>query len=603
MAQKDKEKIQVSIYRIDRESPSISGMDFHSAVAHIITSYNERREKGRFAMQSLAPDLDTKGLDVKIFWSSKETKPRWVSFLEKALEPGSDLLTKPMNTDVSFVCFVGCEPNIFAVSGGQGNLVAQDYADENFGLGILSRLIEKDSPSITSLQERGVTGAVLGSSKFFRNNQSLAGEDQFGKIYREIRAKLGRDILVDEFDFAKEDVKKESMGCLAKTSFQIAKAIDFSRMLEIAAKITKIWARDPKFPVNHAKQLSGKPQNKELVAELNRQLLLEIYEKVARGELDLDFDLCNKNFAEYLSAHSYRLRSPLRGADPKEYDENPTLESVLEYLVDSIPAMTSSPEVFEETLRRSYIESRDADNKILTSGSLPQHLHGELTLRGKIYFFIDGKWYQIDDEFIDDLNRECERLLSSAEGKTPLDQDFNHRNEDDYIESFIGKSGYLALHRKMPDGIEGCDLLKIDEDSVHFVHIKDGFNNSIRELAGQISVAARRIRNDIKSDRRYLNSLEAAAKKISKKSDRYLQKVASQDFPPEGLGSLIASKGSDRIKFCLAFFSDMGPLRGKVSSFKSNIAKISLINLSKEVRNYEFDFSITQIKYIGRKAK
>ncbi len=126
-----------------------------------------------------------------------------------------------------------------------------------------------------SLQDRGVTGNVLGENRFFRGRQRLTDEDQFGKIYKEINAVLNNRILLRELGFSAADVKRKTSGCWAKSSFLLSKSIAFEKMLNLVDRLNTILAKPPNFSLNSVILIRNRGEkNKELLAKLFEQLKL-----------------------------------------------------------------------------------------------------------------------------------------------------------------------------------------------------------------------------------------------------------------------------------------------------------------------------------------
>lgn len=67
----------------------------------------------------------------------------------------------------------------------------------------------------------------------------------------------------------------------------------------------------------------------------------------------------------------------------------------------------------------------------------------------------------------------------------------------------------LVFDTVTPENIEACDILKWDDEFVYVIHVKKGFDTSMRDLAAQVSITAKRIRNDRKTDYDYLEVCSA----------------------------------------------------------------------------------------------
>ncbi len=598
MPEDNKDKVQIAVYQLDRSLfPAESTFD--ETVDSIITDFNSRvDEENRFQPETLT-DIEDSDVKVKVFFASKLRIPKWRPFLSGILPDTSPLL-KGKNIDASFIAFIGHKDHIFAISGGQGNFTVQEYVNANFGLDILTRLIQKDSKVIKSLQDRGVTGSVLGSTKFFRGDHKLTDEDQFGKIYKLIKAGLTKETLMQEFGFPEAEAKKAA-GCLAKTSFQINKAIDFQSLLRIVKSISTILERAENFSVNRVILLSNRgKRNKELIKNLDTALIADLYAKYQSDEV-ADYDFCHKDFEKYLTASKYVVMKAWKN-EVASFSELESLTSLFAELKTLSAVDVRNVTAFGEAISTIKIKSFDADDVQLTQGSILEHVHGEILLEGKTYFLIDGSWYQIHPGFIDDLNRDLKDLLTQSLDTELIKEKFDlSQNENIFNAKFIGKEGHITLDRVILENIEICDVMEFAGDDVNLIHVKKGFNNSIRELASQVLISAKRLQADIKSDSSYLDGLETKITSSATSKDGYFQAVGGQTIPAGGLKGLFQVEGKrKRASFCLAFVDDAASERdiNNVEDFQSNIAKFSLIELAKDLRKEGVDLKIIQLKRI-----
>lgn len=128
---------------------------------------------------------------------------------------------------------------------------------------------------------------------------------------------------------------------------------------------------------------------------------------------------------------------------------------------------------------------------------------------------------------------------------------------------------------------------------------KRGFDNSVRELASQINVAAKYIQEDLRTGYKYLEKVEAQTKKGIKSKNSDLQRLAKQAFPTDGIASLFKGRRTQNLIFCLAFVDKSvteRSLKDKTQKFNSNIAKFSLLELRRELLGMGFGFKIIQLQ-------
>lgn len=87
-----------------------------------------------------------------------------------------DFLT---NTNVSYVYFYLCDDKVFAVTGGYGSNYISKFAEKNFGLYLLPKIINKDNSVIKSILQNNLLGNQTTSQRTNKNSTSITS----GKIY------------------------------------------------------------------------------------------------------------------------------------------------------------------------------------------------------------------------------------------------------------------------------------------------------------------------------------------------------------------------------------------------------------------------------------
>jgi len=197
------ERMPISVYSILR--PHFQDSTFEEISAEILLKINGKRKDGFWTEESNTTQQS--GFNIKVFSSFKQVQPKWGKFINPILSPNS-LLQKCKNSTHSFICLIEHNERIYAIAGGNGSFAIEDFTSPSFGLDILTRLISKESQVIKSIQERGVTGIILGETRHYRGDQKLSDEDQFGKIYKELSAELNQVILTKTLKFSKHDIKK-----------------------------------------------------------------------------------------------------------------------------------------------------------------------------------------------------------------------------------------------------------------------------------------------------------------------------------------------------------------------------------------------------------
>lgn len=583
--------MQVAIYRLDKSH--FDDGDFLFIVDQVM---KKAKSKGLVPNPQKVVDIVPEGFSIRLYTAEKHMRPKWMDFFQSILADESNLEEK-RNLIHVFICFIGYLDEIYIITGGQINAIFERYVEQNFGLEIVMRLYKKDENVVRTTQDRSFTGNVLGQTKFFRGDQKFSDGDRFGKIYKQVNAEVSKTKLVKRLGFGDHEIKREKSGCQAKSSFQLTKALNLNQLFQVIKKLTEIRQGKEEFALNKVHLISRR-KSRSVTDELDNAFMQELFEKWTTGQT-LDVDFCHSKFAEYLTASQYVIRQGrITHYDDDEIIDLPTL---IRYLKNKDVFSDHEFEYFKHSMLENQLWTFDENGDILTHETLWAHVHGELEYKGKIYFKVDGEWYRIDPEFIRELNRDCEDIIKQCWDDELIKLPFDTRTEGEFNQKFLRRSGCLVLDTVTPENIEICDLLMYDKNHVHLIHVKQGFDNSIRELTSQISLAAKRLRRDIKSDFSYLDNLQETIKKGGGAAGTLSAKLAAQTFPTDGLKSIFSSKKNDsQIVFCFAFIDTAkgkrATIKDNLSIYLSSIAKYSLLELHSQIISLGFGFKIIQLQ-------
>ncbi|MET3877770.1 DUF6119 family protein [Chitinophaga sp. OAE865] len=452
------EKVLFSYYKIDDHF--IDDREFGIAVDDIIRIANERGGDKYTEQQSIKEAYG--GVKLRVFFSLRKAPARWRHIFGKIVKKGEPITTCE-SVIPSYIMFAEVKKRIFAVTGGLGSFAIQGFVSQSFGFDILSRLIKADSPVIKSFQNRGVTGVLLAQSKHFRKDRRLMDENSFGQIYKELKADLDQRILIDIFGFKASELKRKVSGCLAKTTFQISKPLDEEGFVAVAKRLNKLLNQPPNFSINNMELISGKKHHK-LIRQLQEAFIDNIYQGYVDGEV-LDIDFCHPEVDKYRTAAYYSLPQ----TDLPSREEAFELNELLRELQEAGKLDVKDMRGFRRLLQHTVVQTEDEAGLLLTSGSIYEHLNGEVTMEGKTYFFIDGSWYRIKASFVAELNRELKQLLEQYWDNTLITAPFDTSGgEGAFNLSFAGKPGFIVLDKIVPEHMEACDLLKHGEKGLTF---------------------------------------------------------------------------------------------------------------------------------------
>jgi uncharacterized protein (TIGR04141 family) len=597
----DKETMPVTLYQID--TSLFADDDFTYVTRQIINKV----ESSGFDFQPDKVAIRTKGeFAFKAFHLVRNKPPQWRGFLSAILAQDS-VLANSKNKTTSFLLFIHYKQYIFAICGGVGSLAIRQFVVHDFGMQLLVRLFQKHDRVVKSTQDRGVSGIVLGQQRYYRGDQRFSDENEFGKIYKKFQAQLKKGQMTGVFGFLPNDVKSKGSGCTAKDSFQLGKSVDLDVLLKnIKTYVDLIENTESNFTLNKVIPILKKSTiGQKLIQELRDELVNQLYHDCTNHN-NFNIDFCHPDFEDYRAAENFKLILDRETVIDLE-DEEPSLEVVIREVRNLDRLIMDEPATFRLSVLDNEIKSYDGEGNLLTTGTVLQHLHGEVNYNGNTYFLIDGQWYRVDPEFIQALDEGCRDVLHQAWEENFFEISFDlDKDESVFNQHFVGKPGMLVFDTVTYENVEVCDILKHDEKNTWLIHVKKGFDNAIRDLASQIMISAKVIQADKTSGFRFLESLQSRAEDGLFSDSLTKKMIAKQIFPTGGIKSLVKDRKDIQIIFCLAFVDKSASsrsLKDKIQDFNSNIAKYSLIELHRQVRNMGFDFKIIQIPATLKRKK
>lgn len=574
------QNLQFAIYKIES--------------SETLDSLSEKAAAKNFIPQLLVAESKD-GFQVKLYYQIKSSNPKWKGFIKSVSATGEEILQPHKSRIEGFVLFLAKNGRIYAVTGGHGHFIIQDCVDKDFGIDVFSRLVKKEDKVLKSAKETSLVGGVLGTTKYFRKNFNFFDNDSFGKIYQEVKANLDKEILTSKLGFTEDDIKKNSL-CVAKSSFRINKDISFEQLLKLVDGCEFILETEQSVPINNIEKLSKK-KDQSLIDKLNGELLKQLWQRYSQPQDNVDFDICAYDWEKYLTASYYEVS---RGAEGKNAFGDQQFEDLsnADILFAAIKSMAKKPDdqaAFEKLIRNLKISSFDDAGELQTYGYFLDHLLGDVLYDEKRYFLIDKVWYLIKNAFIEALNAHCNNFIGKHYIEIEKSWADSLVDENAYNSQYIGAANTIVLDKITPENIEPCDILRWDQDNLYLYHVKAGFSNTMRDLCSQITIATNRIQQDINTDKAFIRKIYQTLKsKIG--GEGYFDKAGNQteNISEDEFVKLFEKN----ITYVLAVLDTATNQRDikSIEQFKSNIAKFSLQELSKDMRTLDVNLSIAQIK-------
>lgn len=590
------EKIQNNLYLLKEQiedrhprtkSPIIKDVDFT-----YLTKFFKSRN---FKEQKVKNNLDD-SFDIKVFYKKSTTDVKWKDFIKNIVEADQDILNLNKSTSESYIILFqnNITKKIFASTGGYAHITVQEVATNDFGIEILAKIVKRDDKALKSTKERNLTGGIQGEVKFFRNDYNLYENDSFGKIYNELNALLTKENLIKSFGFKAKDLTNDSL-CIAKNSFSLKKSISFQELLNIIKKCEFLLTKEDTVEINSVNKVA-KSEN-ILIENLYEKLIKSAYQNYLDSTKFYSIEISNKEFDKYFQATNSKLSFYYKRKLKEILFDNVArdIETIL-VKINELCGNSLTFEEFKKIVEAAVLETFDENEKTLTKDKLLSHFCSEVKYNDETYFLIEKEWFQIKKTFIDSINEESSYFLNENIYSGPKLEKWKDQSENNYNSSYLRKKNTYVFDTFTYRNIEACDILKIEDDVVYFYHVKKGFDNSMRDLCNQVYIASRKILEDVKDNYKYMGGLYSLVINNKGKSEYY--KKAKTQFGTLTKKMFIESIKGKKVIFVLAVLDTSTTKRSLVNNidkFESNIAKFTLIELSKNMRNLGMNFQILQL--------
>jgi uncharacterized protein (TIGR04141 family) len=542
---------------------------------------------------AIVRDIQVSDYDAKlIVIQSSEKESEWAKFFPK--EYVKDISLEYQIP--SILILVKTSSGIYSIIGGAFYKYILPFLNTSYGLNTYSRIMNPVLDEIITIKTRGVTGLRAGMSEQFKDNYRLMDYIKFGKIPTELKIKLSIETAELYFN---QFLSTRSPNIILNISsgLNINKELSFQELgllIEILEHIEREKANDF---FSSYKEIT----NKDFISRsLKPAVINELFNKRANivANKVSNFDICYPNKVEdFYSADEYEIKLREEKRKYKKIgrtnDKSEILRIILTYLNNE--NFDRDLITFSNKIYSIYIYTYKNQNKApILKTALIYHLNTEINInRLGTFIYLDSKWYKLREIFINEMNDRCSEILNSNDLKNEIiDEEWEKKlggkreNESSYNDKY-NKQNYLVLDTISPDSIELADIIHINKKTLYLCHVKYGFSTDMRELYSQIISSARRLKNDLKDEENiYLRAVYKSLK--SKNKNRNLSEKSFLNL----------FKNAENIKYvmCISSHIKNRPLQKNIDKYKSNIAKLSLIQCYTEMRTEYYDISFEVIK-------
>ena len=515
----------------------------------------------------------------------------WGNFIPKRIIQDSDFRVRTL----SFVLFIVHEEHAFCVVAGSGMMAIKRYINHHFGTDLYERISIPEEDNVISITSRGVTGNNAASKSIPRNELLVLDALQFGMVPTNMTVELSEQISSDLFSFISSE--KSRLVVEVASYFKPVPKISFDELQELVRVLAQILSAMPQ------KHLTCfvRVEDKEVAdGRYTQQLLTEIRDDMERRNSpsrsdfailkDIDFMHPSK-LESFVECDVYKVffKSSEKPAF-EVHDRRAIYRDTLRYIYQNHPGISQYD--FNGLIMSSRVKGFKGE-RLATTATILQHITCEIESNGRPVFHVDTSWYEARGNFEAELNGQFGALLAArvnGAGLFDLDWTDEMKTEGHYNGAYSSHSSgkCFVLDAIVHDNIELCDVLVWGGDELNLVHVKRGFDTSMRDLSYQVLLSAKRLATDKNNGRfQYLKEI--------------VRKYNEKGGPVLNAKDLIAAIKSQRVKYTMAIArpkKDRPPVFTNHTEYKSNIAKFALIETSKQMSTSAFGFGLLEINLV-----
>lgn len=486
---------QHTIYLIDKEKAAgIYNLSKNCSDDCIIDSVIERFPE--YDEESVLDRLQSPYAKLRVFVAIQTLQENVKRFFSSVIAPDAALFKAGLQSSATMM-FISMNTNLFVVTTGIAYTCVSDIIDSEFGMEFVSKFA--DSVGINEVTHRNLTGAVYQNKRNFVKEESLVVIDNLNAINKGVLVRI-RDVnFLLEYLGVNSKNKKKSVKVSASAGLKICKSLTIDDLLRLLNFCNSLVLKGGE---NLFSSISVVTPNhdKLLRKSLFKQLVDDIFKPQSSVK---SLFLFHSSIDKFMQAVSYSVL--YKGGI--FYDEEDA-----DGIIDAIRAEYTRRCAHGKEIDRVdfckciTINSKNADGISITSDSLLNHVVCELYHEGEMYYFDHGNIYKVSASYMQRLTRELRRKV---EGNVRVSKSFGvewSNKEDDYNMDLTRKLKGIQLHKITPDNIEFADVLDVKEDGLQIIHVKDGFDGSMRVLTHQVMLSLRCLK-DLKHDSTYMRKV------------------------------------------------------------------------------------------------
>jgi hypothetical protein len=522
-------------------------------------------------------------------YNEEEKDAFWKKFIPESLS--NNLVFKVQQ--LSFAMFASIEDNIYAIVGGGGSRVIIRFQNHRFGLDFFEYITDLNE-DVISIETRGISGKLTKRKDIFKDGLKLVDILNFTNIPSKINIILKQEIKDSVFDFIEFDNRITTIEI--GSYFNIKYRIPFKSLHLLFKKINEVSKSETKKSLTSFVEV----KDKGVISGIYREeLLLKLFENmmdlfsparsVTPKKFDIEFVHPSK-IQEFYEAEFYVFKFKGERKGHNFQNRKNLYYDGLKLVYESIENLNLIE--FKKAISGLHLYGMRKKEDI-THAMFLDHIVCEINVENRPIFQIDAKWFKVENNFTNTINEICSRMIDNNYLNSGIVNEKwnNTEDEDTYNRKYHLQNNYWVLDKAIGQNIELCDIMYEDDNSIYFIHVKNGFDAKIRDLSNQIQISASRFMNERNSGSEdFILSIIDAYNNKAINSDKLIDK---DSFKAK------FKTGGKNIQFVMAFKSEIKKIpqiKNNVEKVQSNIAKYSLIQCVREMNMLTFPIKIVEIE-------
>jgi hypothetical protein len=580
----NKTRFNLKIFLIDKNLFFFKGKTNKEIVEHIRDNHKKALYAEETDINIAKPSLNhSSEIDFEFYtycFNQPKTQDYWQLFLP-------DELVENQNFEIvefSFVLFAIHNDDIFCSVGGSGFNVIQAFIDTNFGIDFYQHFAKPEEDILLKVHTRGVASNISEKDNTYTYDQRISESLEYSEIPKKLKILVREEL--KKGIFKKYDLDNVKAIMEIGSYFALKKKLNFEELKELIKDIQIIRSDKSNYV---QLTLFSKIDDSSLITELDNGLKEELandvilhnspqeLHKIKQGIIEV---INPKKLEKFYECDKFKVRFKKTRSknDSIVIDKEDLYFECTQHIYNSLKSITDKTEIKSKLFDLDIIGV--ISEKDSTFGHFYSHIVCERTYLSKKYFRIDAKWYYLENKFLERINKDAINTYKQNElSEISLNEWKKDWDEDTYNKSH-NQNNYLVLDKILEDNIELCDILVHKNNTLYFVHVKNGFTTQMRNLYIQVILSAKRLNNDL-----FNNTGSSYFIKTIKKYNS----INQTNFDAKDLLKKIVNNEL-KIEFVMAYnnysYAGNSPI-DKIELSNSNIAKYSLVQTVREMRSYQ----------------